>query len=220
MVNIALVTAKFAFILPFYIKILGEYGNQPQSLKTDSEEIVMYAPALNGPSLSVESAWSPTSENIIGKIGSEPVWEANRILIDIKRDFSTTKIAKEDQKALVNKARDILYKILILYRWRGKQLQIDVSDIEKVDYRVAYYDAADTLIGQPTGTSNLVVNLLSRSLKSYQWNDVCEDLVSEAMPELYESLLLDARSVVSKEPRRAVLDATTACEVFIKKNLR
>ena len=208
------VTAKFVFELPFPIVIQGEYGSSPQSLKTNSEEIVVYAPALYAPTLSDKPLWRPGPKHHIGKVNDEPIWEANCILIDIRRDLATIPIADEDQKALVAKAREILYKILTLCRWRGKQLHINVADIEKFDYRLAYFDNANNPIGEPTGMG--YITFLGPPLKSNEWNDICQDLVSETMPELYESLLLDAHSVVSQEPRRAVLDASTACEVFIE----
>lgn len=215
-VNMAKVTAKFIFELPFYIIVQGDYGSSPQSLKTNSEEIVIYAPALFDLRLSDKPLRGSELEYpyLIGKVNDEPIWKSNCIPIDIRRDFLTIPIANEDQEALVTKAREILSRTLTLCRWRGKQLHINVTDIEKFDYRVVYFDSADNRIGAPTGMGYL--ELPGPLLKNNEWNDICQDLVSGTMPELYEGLLLDAYSVVSREPRRAVLDAATVCEVFIK----
>lgn len=221
-VNMAKVTAKFIFELPFYIIVQGDYSSSPQSLKTNSEEIVVYAPALFDLRLSDKPLRGSELEYpyLIGKVNDEPIWKSNCIPIDIRRDFPTIPIADEDQEALVAKAREILSKILTLCRWRGKQLHIAVTDIEQFNYHLRYFDAADNPINagpqgvQATGASYLT--LPGPLLKSNEWNDICQDLVSGTMPELYENLLIDAYSVVSREPRRAILDAATACEVFIE----
>lgn len=215
------VIAKFVFELPFYIEIQGECSSSPQSMKTPSEEIVVYAPALNSPYPFNKPPWSPDPEHFRGEVNGEPVWEAKHIIIDIRRHFPTIPIADEDEKALVTKAREILYKLLTLYRWRGKQLQIDVKGIEQFNYRLRYFDAVDNPIDagpgdrQALGTIHLTLTMVSA--RNNEWDVICQDLVSGVIPEPYESLLLDARSVVSQEPRRAVLDTATACEVFIKK---
>ena len=215
------VTAKFIFDPPFNIIIQGEYGSSPQSLKTNSDEIVVYAPALYEPSLSDKPLWSPKPQNIIGKVDGKPIWKANCIVIDIRRDFLTIPIVDKDQKALVAKARDILYTILTLCRWRAKQLyRVTRADIEEFDYRLRYFDTANDPINagpggvQATGARYLM--LPGPLIKSNDWNSIRQDLVSGTVPELYDMLLLDALSVVSDEPRRAVLDAAIACEVFIK----
>ncbi len=215
------VTTRFAFELPFPIKRQGEYGSRPQCITTGPDEIVVYAPAVSAPPWSDEPLWRPDSKHLIGKVNGEPVWDARYIIIDIKRDFPSIPITDEAQKALVARAREILYKILTLYRWRERQLQIDVKNIEGVDYRLRYFDAVNNPINagpsgvQKTGEVHATVTMLARKVD--RWNDICQDLVSGTMPELYESLLLDAYTVVSNEPRRAVLDAATACEVFIEK---
>ncbi len=215
------VIAKFVFQLPFYIEIQGECSSSPQSMKTLSEEIVVYAPALNSPYPFNKPPWSPDPEHLRGEVEGEPVWEAKYIIIDIRRHFPTIPIADEDEQALVATARDILRKILTLYRWRGKQLQIHVTDIEKLNYHLRYFDAIDNPIDagpggrQAMGTIHLTLTMVSA--RNNEWDVICQDLVSGTMPDLYESLLLAAYSVVSTEPRRAILDTATACEVFIKK---
>jgi len=213
------VTAKFIFKLPFPIKRKREDGSSPQYIKTGSEEIVVYPPAKYKYSLFEEPLWSPDPKQFIGKINGEPVWNANCIPIHIKRDFPTIPITSEDQEALVAVARDSLYKLLTVYRWRGGQLQVHVTNIEQLEYDLRYFDSANEPIyagpGGVSGASHLVLTFMPRQI--IEWNDICQDLISGIEPELYESLILDARSVVSQEPRRAVLDAATACEVFIKK---
>jgi hypothetical protein len=218
-VDMTEVTAKFIFKLPFSIKIKREHGSNPQYIKTNSEEIVVYPPAKYEYSLFEEPLWSPDPKQFIGKINGEPVWNANCIPIHIRRDFSTIPITDEDQKALVAVARDILYKLLTMYRWRGGQLQVNATNIEKLDYDLRYFDSANKRInagpGGATGTSRISISTMPP--KIIEWNDICQDLISGNMPELHESLLLDARSIVSQEPRRAVLDAATACEIYIKR---
>ena len=212
------VTAKFIFKLPFPIKRKRGNGSSPQYIKTGSEEIVVYPPAKYKYSLFEEPLWSPDPKQFIGKINGEPVWNANCIPIHIKRDFPTTPITSEDQEALVAVARDILYKLLTVYRWRGGQLQVHVTNIEQLEYDLRYFDSANEPIyagpGGASGASHWVLTFMPRQI--IEWNDICQDLISGIEPELYESLLLDARSVVSQEPRRAVLDASTACEIFIE----
>ena len=214
------ITAKFIFELPYYIIMQGKYDSRSQALKTNSEEVVVYAPALCAHPWCDKPSWSPDSKQLIGKCNDEPIWRAKYIIIDIRQNFLTIPIAAGSQEALVTKARKILYKILTLCRWRGKQPHISVADIEKFDYRLRYFDTANNPIKagpqgvQATGISHLT--LPGPPLKSNQWSDICQDLVSGIMPELYEILLLDARSIVSQEPRRAVLDTAIACEVFIK----
>lgn len=214
------VIAKFVFELPFYIEIRGECSNSPQSIKTNSEEIVVYPPALNSPYPFNKNPWSPDPERLRGKVNGEPIWEAKYIIIDIKRDFPTIPISAKNEKVLVTVARETLYKVLTLYRWLGKQLQITLTNIETIDYRLRYFDTADNPIDagpggrQATGEIHLTLTMVST--RNNEWNDICQALVSSTMPELYEGLLLDARSIVSEEPRFAILDAATACEVFIE----
>jgi len=215
------VTARFAFELPFPIRMRGSCNRKPQRITTDLEEIVVYAPAVSAPPWSEEPLWSPAPEHLVGGVNGEPVWKAKYIVIDIRRDFPTIPIENADQEALVAKARDILYKILTLYRWQERQLQIGVKNTEQVDYRLRYYDVAGNPINagpqgaQKTGEVHLTAQMLVPKVD--KWNDICQHLLSGTMPEIHESLLLDAYTVVSNEPRRPVLDAATACEVFIKK---
>jgi hypothetical protein len=213
------IKAKFAFELPFAIKMQGDYGGRPYCIQSNPEEIVVYAPAPRAYPWADKPFWSPSPENIVGRIGNEPVWEAKYIIMDIKKDFLTVPITSEDQEILVAKAREVLYKILTLYRWRERQVHVSVKNIERMNYHLHYFDAADNpIIASPQGTQkigalHMLVTLVSP--QADKWSEICQHLISGAMPQLYESLLLDAYSVVSEEPRRAILDATTACEVFI-----
>jgi hypothetical protein len=212
------IVAKFIFKLPFSIMRKKEYGSQPQHIKTSSEEIIVYPPAEYGHSLFKEPLWSPDPEKSIGEVNDEPVWEVNCIPIHIRRDFPTIPITSEEQEALVTIARDVLYRLLTLYRWRGEQLQVSVTNIEGLSYDLRYFNSANELMyagpSGASGQSSLHVKLMPREI--IEWDNICQDLISGVAPELYESLLLDAWSVVSQEPRRAILDAATACEVFIK----
>lgn len=217
-VNMTQITAKFIFKLPFPIKRKREHGSSPQHMTTGYEEILVYPPAKYAYSLFKKPLWSPDPKQFIGKINGEPVWNANCIPIHIKRDFPTIPITSEEQEALVTVARNVIYKLLTVYRWLGGQLQVYVSNVEQLEYDLRYFDSTNEPIfagpGGASGTSHLVLTFMPREI--IEWNDICQYLVSEIEPELYESLLLDARSIVSQEPRRAVLDAATACEVFIE----
>ncbi len=211
------VTARFAFNLPFHIVMKGKYQNKPQFIKIDSEEIVVYAPALS-PFSDKKPLGKPEYEYVIGEEeNGKRVWKAEWINIDITREFLTIPITDEQQEALVNKAREILYKLLTLYRWRG-ELQIDPSYLD-FKYDLFYADTeGNHLKAGPGDTKGLIFGtLIVHTGRIPEWNDICQDLISGNTPELYESLLVDAHSVVAQEPRRAVLDAATACEVFIEK---
>lgn len=213
------VIAKFIFKLPFSIMRKREPSIIPQCIKTGSEEIIVYPPAEFGRSLFKEPLWSPDPEKSIGKVNDEPVWEVNCIPIHIRRDFPTIPITSEEQEALVTIARDVLYRLLTLYRWRGEQLQVSVTNIEGLSYDLHYFNSANELMyagpSGSSGQSSLHVKLMPRAI--IEWDNICQDLISGVAPELYESLLLDARSVVSQEPHRAVLDASTAREIYIKR---
>ncbi len=217
----AKVTAKFVFELPFHIQIQRKRSNSPQLLKMKPEEILVYPPALNSPYFSKKSPWSPKPEHLCGKLNNRPMWNAKYIIIDVTRHFPTTPITAAQEKALLTTARKTLYKVLTLYRWRGKQLQISVTNIEQIDYRVRYFDTTGNRMfwgpegAHARGETHLTLTLVSPRNK--EWNVICQDLISGNTPEIYESLLLDARSVASQEPRRAVLDAATACEIYIKR---
>lgn len=214
------VTAKFVFELPFHISIQRKRTNRPQLLKTNSEEILVYPPALNSPYFSKKSPWSPDPQHLIGKVNNKPIWKAKYIIIDIIRDFSMIPITAAEEQALLTTARETLYKVLTLYRWRGKQLQISTTNIKQIDHRVRYFDATgNPMFWGPEGAHargevHLTATLVAPRNK--EWKVICQDLASGTMPEPYESLLLDSRNTVSEEPRRAVLDAATACEVFIE----
>lgn len=214
------VTAKFVFELPFHINIQRKRTNRPQLLKTKTEEILIYPPALNSPYFSKKSPWSPDPQHLVGKVNNRLIWKAKYIIIDIIRDFPIIPITAAQEKALLTTARETLYKVLTLYRWRGKQLQISTTNIEQIDYRVRYFDATgNPMFWGPEGAHargevHLTVRLVAPRNK--EWKVICQDLASGTMPEPYESLLLDARNIVSEEPRRAVLDTATACEVFIE----
>jgi hypothetical protein len=213
------VNARFLFKLPFSIQRKGEHGNRPKCIQTSSEEIMVYPPAKYEYSLFEKPLWSPDPKQAIGKVNGELVWKADCIPIHIRKTFTSIPITDENQQALVTTAREILYKLLTLYRWRGGQLQVTVTDIENLNYDLRYFDSTNKLInagpGGSTGISQLNVSLMP--FKPIAWNDISQQLVSGAMPELYENLILDAYAVAPEEPRRAILDAATACEVFIKK---
>jgi len=203
------VTAKIIFKLPFSLN-MEEVGNSsPQSLKkTRSEEIIIYPPVY-APHLAHRKLWQLKTK----KPRKTELNKLNCIVIDIRRYFPTIPITDADQKALVTKAKETLYELLTLLRWRGKQLHISVIDVEHFDFRLRLFDTNGNII-DATGMMHLT--LPSLPLKSSDWNGICRDLISKNMPELYQTILLDARSVAYHEPRRAVLDAATACEVFIK----
>jgi len=203
------VTAKFIFRLPFFLKMQEVRDIRPKSMTRESEEIIIYPPVH-------------TEKNMIEKRlrrlktpkpNITQLDKLNCIVIDIRRDFPTIPTSEEDQKELLAKARKILHNILALCRYRGK-IHIGMINVENLDYRLRLFDAGGNLI-DATGMTHLTVP--SPPFQSSDWNDICQDALSGIMPELHEIFLLDARSVVSQEPRRAVLDAAIACEVFIKK---
>lgn len=213
------VTAKFLFKLPYNIQIKRGYGSSPQC-KIGSGEIVIYPPAAYKMSLFEEPLWSPDPEQAVGEVNGEQVWSANCIPIHIRKDFTTIPITDEDQNALDDSAREILYKLLTLFRWRAGQPKADMGEIKTFEYALRYFDSENKPISiKPDGSKDILINLtvtLKRLKKPIEWNDICQDLIAGIEPQLYESLLLDASSVVSQDPRHAVLDAATACEVFIE----
>lgn len=203
------VTAKLIFKLPFTLKMQDvDYAN-PLPLKRGSEEIVIYLPIYT-PNLVHKKLWELNTK----KPRKSELDKLNCIVIDIRRDFSTIPPTEREQNELVEKGRDILHNLLTLCRWRGKQLYISVIDVENFDYRLRLFDADGNVI-DATGMTHLT--LPSLPLKSSDWNNIGQDLISGTMPELYEILLMDARRVVLREPHRAVLDAATAREVYIKR---
>ncbi|MBA7585619.1 hypothetical protein ES708_27604 [subsurface metagenome] len=212
------ITAKIVFKLPFSIIRNREDGNKPQCIKTGSEEIIVYPPEKYILSLPEETLWSPDHEEVMGKPNDEPVWKADCTTVYIRKDFSAIPITGEEQKALVVVARDIIYRLLTMYRWQGRQLQVNANNIEGFNYDLRYFDSANKRIKAGPGSTKggVVINIPPMIQEIIGWDDICQYLVSEVEPELYESLLLDAWGAVFNEPRRAVLDAATACEVFIE----
>jgi len=203
------VTAKFIFKLPFTLKMQEARGIKPKRMKREGEEITIYPPVHTKKDMTERRLWQlKTPKPRITELDT-----LNCIVIDIRRDFPTIPPTAREQNELVEKGRDILHNLLTLCRWWGK-LHIGRPNVESFDYGLRLFDANGKIIGS-AGMTHLT--LPSLPFKSSEWSDICQALASEKLTELYEVLLLDARDVVSKEPRRAVLDAATACEVFIEK---
>lgn len=156
------VTAKIIFKLPFSLN-MEEVGNSsPQSLKkTRSEEIIIYPPVY-APHLAHRKLWQLKTK----KPRKTELNKLNCIVIDIRRYFPTIPITDADQKALVTKAKETLYELLTLLRWRGKQLHISVIDVEHFDFRLRLFDTNGNII-DATGMMHLT--LPSLPLKSSDW---------------------------------------------------
>lgn len=206
-VDVAQITAKFIFQLPLSLKMQEVRSIRPKSVKREGEEIIIYPPVY-AKTLIEKRLWQLKTQ----KPRITQLDKLNCIVIDIRRDFQNLQKAAEASEELLAKAREILYQLLNLCRKRGI-LHIGTVNIEKLDYRLRFFDADGNII-KATGMTHLTLPRLP--FKSKDWNDVCQDLASNKLPEIYEIFLLDAESVVSSEPRRAVLDTAIACEVFIK----
>lgn len=206
-VDITQITAKFIFQLPFCLKMQEVRSIRPKSVKRQGEEIIIYPPVY-AKTLIEERLWQLKTQ----KPRITQLDKLNCIVIDIRRDFQNLQKAEEASEELLAKARENLYQLLNLCRKRGI-LHIGIVNIEKLDYRLRFFDADGNII-KATGMTHLTLPRLP--FKSKDWNDICQDLASNKLPEIYEIFLLDAESVVSSESRRAVLDTAIACEVFIK----
>lgn len=203
------VTAKFIFELPFTLKMQETRGIKPKRMKRGGDEITIYPPVHTKKDMTERRFWQlKTPKPRITQLD-----KLNCIVIDIRRDFQNPQKAKSASKELLTTAREILYQLLNLCRKR-EILHIGIINTEKLDHKLRFFDANGDLI-TATGQTNLT--LQSPPFESSKWADVCQDLASGNQTEIYEIFLLDAKNVVSDEPRRAVLDAATACEAFIKK---
>jgi len=207
-VNMAQVTVKLIFELPFILRMQDVTGIKPKRMKRGGEEITIYPPVHTEKDMTeMRLRQLKTPKPRIAELN-----KLNCIVIDIIRDFPTIPPTGREQDELVERGREIIRNLLTLFRWWGK-LHIGRPNVESFNYRLRLFDANGKIIGS-AGMTHLTVPSLP--FKSSEWGDICRALASEKVPELYEVLLLDARDVVSKEPRRAVLDAATACEVFIE----
>jgi len=209
----AKVTAKFIFRLPFSLKMQEVRGIKPKRMKREGEEIIIYPP--------VHTKRDMTEKRLRQLETPKPritqLNKLNCIVIDIRRDFPTIPLVDEDQKALVIEARQILFDILTLCKCRGRQLHITVIDVEHLDYSLRLFDTEGNMI-DATGMGYLT--LPSLAFKGSDWNNMCQDLINGNKPELYEILLLDARSLAYHNPPYAILNAATAREVYIKRSFK
>lgn len=203
------VTAKFIFRLPFFLKMQEVRGIRPKSMTREGEEIIIYPPVHTEKNMIEKRLWQLKTP----KPNITQLDKLNCVVIDIRRDFPTIPTSEEDQEELLTKARKILHNILALCRHRRK-IHIGMINIENLDYRLRLFDAGGKLI-DATGMTHLTVP--APPFQSSDWDDICQDALSGIMPELHEIFLLDALSVVSQEPRRAVLDTSTAREIYVKR---
>ena len=201
------ITAKFIFQLPFSLKMQEVRSIRPKSIKRAGEEIIMYPPVYTKTLTEKRLQQLKTPKPRITQLD-----KLNCIVIDIRRDFQNLQRAEEASEELLVKAKKILYDLLNLCRKRGI-LHIGAVNTEKLDYRLKFFDASGNIM-KATGVGHLT--LPSLPFPSSVWDDICQDLASSNLPEIYEIFLLDAEDVASSEPRRAVLDTAIACEVFIK----
>ncbi|MCJ7426144.1 MAG: hypothetical protein MUO17_03285 [Dehalococcoidales bacterium] len=203
------VTAKFIFQLPFALKMKEVRSIMPKPIKREGEEIIIYPPVHTKHDMTEKPFWQLKTP----KPRKTQLDKLNCFVIDIRRDFQNFKQAEEASGELLLKAREILYQLLNLCRKR-EILHIGNINVEKLGYRRRFFDANGNIL-TATGQTNLT--LPTPPFASSKWADICQDLASGNLPEIYEILILDAKNVVSSEPRRAVLDASTASEVFIKR---
>ncbi|GAH73149.1 unnamed protein product, partial [marine sediment metagenome] len=192
-VDMAQITAKFIFQLPFSLKMQEVRSIRHKSVKREGEEIIIYPP--------VHTKRDMTEKRLRQLETPKPritqLYKLNCIVIDIKRDFQNLQKAEEASEELLAKAREILCQLLNLCRKRGI-LHIGTVNIERLDYQLRFFDADGNTI-KATGMTHGTLPRLP--FKSKDWNDVCQDLASNKLPEIYEIFLLDAKSVASSEPR-------------------
>ena len=203
------ITAKFIFQLPFALKMKEVRNIMPKSIKRGDKEIIIYPPMHT----KKDTTEKPFSQLKTPKPRKTQLDKLNCIVIDIRRDLQTIQQVEQASEALLSEARKILYQLLNLCRKR-KIPHIGNINVEKLDYRMRFFDTNGNRI-RDTGQTNLT--LQTPAFESGKWADICQDLASGNLPEIYEILILDAYSVVSTEPRRAILDASTAREVYVKR---
>ncbi len=207
-VDMTQITAKFIFQLPFSLKMQEVRSIKPKQMEWKGKKITIYPPVHTRKDMTEKRLRQPKTP----KPRITQLDKLNCIVIDIRSNFQNLQKAEEASEELFAEAKEILYHLLNLCRKR-QILHIGTINVEKLDYRLRFFDASGTMISS-TGQTNLT--LQTPPSGSSKWADICQDLASGNLPEIYELFLLDAKNVVSDEPRRAVLYAAIACEVFIE----
>jgi hypothetical protein len=213
------VTAKFVFKPPFSIRMLGEDACQPFTLQFGKHQVVVYPPARMEEGT---PKWSADPEHLVGSIDDVPVWLADTILIDVtgEVELESSKLKKSDEDDFFDTANTVLSNLVQTCRWRTGQTWIR-RRVLPTTYYVDFFDEHGNLIYTSEGAKR-IQHLVVKShpqdgeLDNSIWDKICHDLASGTAPELWDELLLDARDAVSS-PRRAIIDAGAACEVFIER---
>ncbi|MBA7595402.1 hypothetical protein ES703_02365 [subsurface metagenome] len=211
------VTAKFEFTLPFKIRMLGENACRPCTFQLREDRVVVHPPARlderDGKPCRFAD-WHPADS-----VDGISIWLADTVLIDVTSEVKAYALTEEDVDNFISIAREFLAKLLQTCRWRTGQAWIHADDWSG-SHSVHYFDEAGNQIrdGLAKRTGVIVVNRTPGlpNLDSTVWDTVCQALASEAVPELWEELLLDAVDALPSHPGKAVIDAGAACEVFIK----
>lgn len=198
--------------------MLGEDACQPFTLQLGKDRVVVYPPARwneqNG-----AYCWTEDPEHSIGSVDDIPVWLADEVLIDVEREIKSNTITQQDADSFLNTASEFLVRLLQTCRWRTEQTWIHAADLPK-SYNVRYFDEAGNRIrggvADMAGACVTTMFVGLPHLDSTAWDTIRQDLASGAVPELWEELLLDAKEALPNQPRRAIIDAGAACEVFIE----
>lgn len=212
------ITAKFCFEIPFNIRMLGENVCKPVTLHLGEDQVIVYPPARQNKQNGAP-CWDSDPEHSVGSVNNIPLWLADMVLIDVKREIKSNTITQEDADNFLSTASELLVRLLQTCRWRTSQTWITVFNLPR-SYTVRYYDEAGNRIrgeiADIAGAIKIIIVGDLPYLDNSIWDTICRDLVSEATPELWEELLLDAEDALPRYPRRAVIDAGAACEVFIE----
>jgi len=212
------VTARFEFGLPFGITMLGDDASTSYTLQKDEYKVKIYPPT-RWDKENEKYCWNSDSNRPIGGFNNQPFWLADHILIDVGLEVNSYALTQEDADGFRDIANEFLLKILRTCRWRTRQGNIDINQLPG-SYSVHYYDDKGNIMRN--GVANIAGVMVVHAtiglphLDKDTWGTICEDIVKRSEPELWEELLIDARDVFLKHPRRAIIDAGSACEVFIE----
>ena len=161
-------------------------------------------------------AYRPDGSVIEGLTGDDV------LLIDVYRKITADdcdpdgRLRREIIDAIQVPALDFAREFLSYTRWRTGQADLVPHGIgARMSYSVLRPDGSE-MRGALGPITVALVGPDSRILTPDRWRQIAQDLDARCEIDLVDVYLLDAEAVVHREPRRAVLDAAIAAEVFIE----
>lgn len=166
----------------------------------------------------VRAEWREPDQPVTRKVTGDDV-----LLVDVYREIAAADCDPDGRlkrgviDAMQVPALEFALEFLSYTRWRTGQADLVPHGVGgRTQWSVLPPDGSEVPVGLGFRVDLAGPTTLSSALTRDHWQQIAQDLDARCEIDLVDVYLLDAEAVVHREPRRAVLDAAIAAEVFIE----